>query len=98
MKEEEPAFETLRFFSQNETMKNVQHMRLFNLLATVSITKNNTFVICKVVKGRVTKIQNEKHALERTDRQMSREVRGTPFNSRYCVWQIALKLIFYKNV
>jgi hypothetical protein len=75
MKEEEPAFETLPFFSQNETMKNVQCMRLFNLLATASITKNNTFISCKVVKGRVTKIQNEKHALERIDRQMSRDER-----------------------
>jgi hypothetical protein len=60
MKEAQPAFETLRFFSQNETMKNVQYMCLFNLLATVSVTKNNNFMNCKVVKGRVTKIQNEK--------------------------------------
>jgi hypothetical protein len=52
---------------------------------------------CKVVKGRVTTNQNEKHVLEGLNRQTSREARGNYFNSGHCVWKIVLKLIFYKN-
>lgn len=93
MKEAQPAFETLRFFSQNETMKNVQYMCLFNLLATVSVTKNNNFMNCKVVKGRVTKIQNEKRVWANRQTDVTRSERK-PFQ----LWILHLANCFKADI
>jgi hypothetical protein len=91
-------WKTLRSFSQNGTMRNVHYICVWTILVTVSIVKNNTFTNCEVVKGRVTKNQNEKHVLEQVNRQTSREGRADSFNFGYCVRKFALKPIVYTNL